>query len=195
MISRGFSAFVFVLVAAMIATGCGGPNESKALEDSRKREENEVRLDEGSSEYALEEQGGKGAKETETEAADAEKDAEAKDSGDKMDAGDDKMAKEDAGKKDADKKDAGDDAKESEGEATELDPEMRSKFTSTCGGCHTLADADASGTVGPNLGETTLDAAAIEEILKNGKNAMPAGLVSGDEAAMAEYVFAAAAAS
>jgi cytochrome c oxidase subunit 1 len=42
-----------------------------------------------------------------------------------------------------------------------------------CGGCHTLADAGTTGTVGPDLDETTLSAAEMEAIISDGKNAMP----------------------
>lgn len=43
-----------------------------------------------------------------------------------------------------------------------------------CGGCHTLADAGASGAVGPNLDELKPDAAAVFTIVTNGRGSMPA---------------------
>lgn len=46
-------------------------------------------------------------------------------------------------------------------------------FTDNCGSCHTLAKAGTSGTTGPNLDDTSLDAAAIEGIVRNGSGGMP----------------------
>jgi mono/diheme cytochrome c family protein len=42
-------------------------------------------------------------------------------------------------------------------------------FTTNCGGCHTMADAGTSGTVGPNLDETQPDAALVYDRVTNGK--------------------------
>jgi mono/diheme cytochrome c family protein len=51
-------------------------------------------------------------------------------------------------------------------------------FTSTadppCAGCHTLSDAGATGTVGPNLDELQPDEATVREQVTNGGGAMPA---------------------
>jgi cytochrome c6 len=46
-------------------------------------------------------------------------------------------------------------------------------FTGTCGSCHTLSAAGTSGSVGPNLDDTSLDAAAIEEVVRGGRGTMP----------------------
>jgi mono/diheme cytochrome c family protein len=57
------------------------------------------------------------------------------------------------------------------------DPEAgKAVFTgaSSCGGCHTLSDAGTSGAVGPNLDETTLDAAGVATIVTKGRGGMPA---------------------
>ena len=43
-----------------------------------------------------------------------------------------------------------------------------------CGGCHTLADAGASGTSGPNLDELKPDAAAVEAKVPGSGGSMPA---------------------
>ena len=43
-----------------------------------------------------------------------------------------------------------------------------------CGGCHVFSDAGSTGTVGPNLDETSLDEAAIAEQVRNGGGGMPA---------------------
>jgi mono/diheme cytochrome c family protein len=46
--------------------------------------------------------------------------------------------------------------------------------SSACGGCHTLADAGTSGTVGPNLDESAPSADLVVERVTNGQGAMPA---------------------
>jgi cytochrome c553 len=46
-------------------------------------------------------------------------------------------------------------------------------FTTNCGSCHTLEEAGTSGTVGPNLDDSTLDQAAVVEQVTNGGGAMP----------------------
>jgi len=46
-------------------------------------------------------------------------------------------------------------------------------FTSSCGGCHTLADAGTTGTVGPNLDDKTHEVEPIVTNVTNGKGAMP----------------------
>lgn len=43
-----------------------------------------------------------------------------------------------------------------------------------CGGCHTLAAANASGTTGPNLDELQPDAETVAEQVTNGGGGMPA---------------------
>jgi mono/diheme cytochrome c family protein len=43
-----------------------------------------------------------------------------------------------------------------------------------CVSCHTLADAGATGTVGPNLDEAKPDAALVTDRVTNGAGAMPA---------------------
>ena len=42
-----------------------------------------------------------------------------------------------------------------------------------CASCHTLADAGASGTVGPNLDDAKPDAELVKDRVTNGKGAMP----------------------
>jgi outer membrane protein assembly factor BamB/mono/diheme cytochrome c family protein len=67
----------------------------------------------------------------------------------------------------------------------------RTIFEQQCSGCHTLADAGASGTVGPNLDEARPDAATVEEKVTNGGGGMPAfgGRLSAEEIrSIAEYV-------
>jgi mono/diheme cytochrome c family protein len=44
----------------------------------------------------------------------------------------------------------------------------------SCGGCHTLKDANAHGTVGPNLDQLKPDAAKVAHQVENGGAAMPA---------------------
>ena len=64
-----------------------------------------------------------------------------------------------------------------------------------CGACHTLADAGATGTVGPDLDAATPSAALVADRVRNGQGAMPsfAGQLDDDEiAAVAAYVAGAA---
>lgn len=53
-------------------------------------------------------------------------------------------------------------------------------FAANCTGCHLNNGNDAGG-VGPQLAGAGLDAAAVTTIVTNGRGAMPAGLVSGDD--------------
>ncbi len=46
-------------------------------------------------------------------------------------------------------------------------------FTESCGGCHTLADAGTSGSVGPNLDDAMPSAALVTERVTGGKGVMP----------------------
>jgi mono/diheme cytochrome c family protein len=64
-------------------------------------------------------------------------------------------------------------------------------FTENCAGCHTLADAGASGEVGPNLDDAKPEKDAVVTMVSSGKGAMPSfeGQLSEDEIeAVAEYV-------
>jgi cytochrome c6 len=67
-------------------------------------------------------------------------------------------------------------------------------FVQSCGSCHTFADAGASGQVGPNLDDSTLDVAAITAQVENGGGGMPSfkGTLQPDQIqAVADYVTAA----
>lgn len=67
------------------------------------------------------------------------------------------------------------------------------QFAGTCGSCHTLADADTSGSFGPNLDELAPDEARVLTAIAEGPGGMPAGLLEGEAAdAMAAYVSSAA---
>jgi cytochrome c oxidase subunit 1 len=60
-----------------------------------------------------------------------------------------------------------------------------------CGGCHTFAAAGSTGTVGPSLDDLQLDPARVEDVIANGRGAMPAfsGRLSDEEIeAVATYV-------
>jgi mono/diheme cytochrome c family protein len=46
-------------------------------------------------------------------------------------------------------------------------------FTSSCGGCHTLADAGTSGAVGPNLDDSKPTTELVVTRVTNGQGAMP----------------------
>ena len=56
-------------------------------------------------------------------------------------------------------------------------------FTTSCGGCHTLADAGTSGASGPNLDEAQPDAATVKAYVRGGGGSMPA---FGDDLSNAE---------
>ena len=65
-----------------------------------------------------------------------------------------------------------------------------------CGGCHTLADAGATGTVGPNLDDAKPNLQLVIDRVTNGKGAMPSFKGQLDAAqiqAVATYVSQAAA--
>ena len=64
-------------------------------------------------------------------------------------------------------------------------------FTSTCGGCHTLADAGTSGATGPNLDDAAPDAATVKAYVRGGGGGMPAfgdNLDNAEVDAVAAYV-------
>ncbi len=64
-------------------------------------------------------------------------------------------------------------------------------FTANCAGCHTLADAAATGAVGPNLDDLKPDEATVKTQVENGGGPMPAfkGTLSDAEiASVAAYV-------
>jgi cytochrome c553 len=50
----------------------------------------------------------------------------------------------------------------------------REIFIANCGTCHTLTAAETSGTVGPNLDDTSFDQGAVEEQVTQGGGGMPA---------------------
>lgn len=63
-------------------------------------------------------------------------------------------------------------------------------FKQSCASCH---GQNLEGGVGPDLTKvgSRLDAAGIENVITNGRNAMPAGLIQGDDAkAVAEWLSA-----
>jgi cbb3-type cytochrome c oxidase subunit III len=68
-------------------------------------------------------------------------------------------------------------------------------FTTNCGGCHTLADAGTTGTVGPNLDQAKPPKALAVDRVTNGKAPMPpfkGTLTDAQIQAVADYVSSAA---
>lgn len=65
-------------------------------------------------------------------------------------------------------------------------------FSTNCGTCHALAAADTSSAIGPNLDDLQPDAALVAAAIENGgagSGAMPAGIISGEQAQqVADYV-------
>jgi cbb3-type cytochrome c oxidase subunit III len=67
----------------------------------------------------------------------------------------------------------------------------RGLFRANCASCHTLAAAGASGTIGPNLDNSSIDVEAIEEQIRRGGGGMPAfeGQLTDEQIeALAKYV-------
>lgn len=65
----------------------------------------------------------------------------------------------------------------------------RQVFQQTCRACHSLADADAAGTFGPDLDQLQPDAERVREQIESGGGGMPEGLLKGDQADLvARYV-------
>jgi len=58
-------------------------------------------------------------------------------------------------------------------EGPEGDPAKGAELFGTCSGCHTLAAADATGVVGPNLDQTKPDLALTIDRVTNGRGNMP----------------------
>jgi mono/diheme cytochrome c family protein len=81
------------------------------------------------------------------------------------------------------------------GVTAEKPTDGKSIFTSTCGSCHTLADAGTTGAVGPNLDQSKPSKELAVDRVTNGQGAMPAFSDSLDAAqieAVSEYVAGAA---
>ena len=77
------------------------------------------------------------------------------------------------------------------GVTAEKPTDGKSIFTTTCGGCHTLADAGTAGTTGPNLDDSMPSQELVTDRVTNGQGAMPSFKDSLDEAqiqAVSEYV-------
>jgi cbb3-type cytochrome c oxidase subunit III len=67
----------------------------------------------------------------------------------------------------------------------------KSIFTTNCSSCHTLADAGAAGTVGPNLDQSKPSMALVVDRVTNGKGSMPpfkGTLTDAQIQAVADYV-------
>lgn len=81
---------------------------------------------------------------------------------------------------------------ETETEGGDQEADGEAVFASAgCGSCHTFEPAGASGSVGPDLGETDLNEDEIRAVVTNGRGGMPSfeGRLSDAEiAAVAEYV-------
>ena len=66
----------------------------------------------------------------------------------------------------------------------------KTAFVATCGGCHALKDAGTAGNVGPDLDSLApLSAEKVAKQIENGGGAMPAKLLTGQDAVnVAAYV-------
>ena len=85
---------------------------------------------------------------------------------------------------------APDEAAEGRGEgAATAGNDGRGLFQSGCASCHTLAAADASGTIGVNLDEEQPSQEEVLRAIEEGPGQMPANLYEGTQArAVAEFV-------
>lgn len=75
--------------------------------------------------------------------------------------------------------------------AEAADPDGAKLFTANCGSCHTLEQAGTTGSVGPALDGTALDAPTIEAVMRAGSGVMPSfdGKLSDPEiSAVARFV-------
>lgn len=73
--------------------------------------------------------------------------------------------------------------------ATSSQPAGRALFARTCGGCHTLAAAGTPGGQGPDLDAVAPDEATVADVIANGREGMPPGLLTGNDAQLvAAYV-------
>lgn len=78
---------------------------------------------------------------------------------------------------------------EQDGGATTAGDDGRALFMSSCASCHTLAAADASGQIGPDLDDLQPDRERVLAAIEEGPGAMPAGLYEGAKAeAVADFV-------
>jgi len=67
----------------------------------------------------------------------------------------------------------------------------KSLFVSTCGACHTLADAGTHGTAGPDLDVHPWRSVYVREVIASGPGLMPDDLIRGPDAdAVAAYLAA-----
>lgn len=180
---RVIALLVTLLAVALFATACGGPGDAdKRLAEACERQIAEVAEEAGATPTAksTEERLAKeqlvkcaGQAPGTVQAAEGEADK----------AGADDATAEDPGS-------GGDKAA-----PAELDPASRELFASSCGGCHALSDAKATGAVGPNLDETQLDSTGVAQKIAEGGGGMPPAVLSGEDAdKVAEYVAGAAAA-
>jgi mono/diheme cytochrome c family protein len=76
---------------------------------------------------------------------------------------------------------------------TPLQEKGRELFSQNCKNCHTLAAANATARVGPNLDELRPPKALVADAIKNGRangnGNMPAGILQGEDAeAVAQFV-------
>ena len=81
------------------------------------------------------------------------------------------------------------------GKSAEKPTDGKSIFAATCGGCHTLADAGTTGTVGPDLDDAKPSKELVVDRVTNGKGQMPSFKSSLDPQqiqAVADYVSSAA---
>lgn len=184
-----------LILVALLGSACGGPDDPEAALTAACERQLEEVADEASGTPTAKSSDERLDEVTLSQCAGQqihlEPDAEPDDDGSTRDSdGADEGASEDPGTASTDDETADDSGLT----AVALDPAAREAFTTSCGSCHMLSDADTSGQIGPGLDDTDFDADMVEQRIIEGAAGMPAGLLEGDEArSVAEYVAAAAA--
>jgi cytochrome c551 len=176
---------MLLISLALVATACGGgPQDSdKRLSEACERQIAEVAEDEGNTPTAKSSKDNLEGTTLVECAGQKVKLAPAEEGGDDAD--------KDTGKDSGNAEDPGSGGDEAA--PAKLDPAARELFAKTCGSCHTLSDAETTGTFGPNLDDTSLDAEGVKAQIASGGGGMPPGLLEGEDAdAVAGYVAGAA---
>ena len=128
----------------------------------------------------------------EEEAEPAEEEAEAAEEGAELESKGDIVPNEgELEEPEAGQKPGGEESQEVEEGGAQALAAGKSEFETNCSSCHTLADAGATGEIGPNLDQLKPEIAVVETQVINGGGAMPAfqGTLSEEEiAAVAAYV-------
>ena len=184
------SILLLALLSALALAACGSSSSnvgSTAIQESPAEAVESQGTEEpvGGEEAGGEEEAEEGAGTAEEEAEPAEEEAEPESKGDIV-PNEGELEEPEAGQKPG-----GEESQEVEEGGAQALAAGKSEFETNCSSCHTLADAGATGEVGPNLDQLKPGIALVETQVINGGGAMPAfqGTLSEEEiAAVAAYV-------